>query len=515
MMIPASEVLAIGSLLLLTAGYWLSSGPHVFAGRRLPVTAGHRLCMVGWLALGGFWWSEVAYYATLPVNDPVNAFFCAMALPFFGYLAYHHWLTIYWKQEYPALRWLVAMTIVAGGIYFLVERIPLLAGWLILVVAEQSVWLLDIFGYPTALEALDYGSGSRWYRIGSTHQGVSVPVEAEWRDPMSSPVSIVLACTALQSMIIFVGGVLCTSAPRQRRLYAFLATVPTIYLLNLIRNAVVIWLTYQNVWGEDTFYYAHAWIGKGGSLIALVALAYIVFHYLPEMQDAILGVMDLPWREPPLGRRTPPFAAGTPSWIYATAALGLTLVPFAATAGVPSDMPLREAGWAAAALLALGSGLLWFHRDPQRLIEDDVVSPADGTVLSVDEQDGRVRLSIFMSPLDVHVNRAPLDGRVVVQHRSGAGFSPAYGAGADANLQLRTELETTIGLVVVIQVAGALARRITSYLSEGQQLVKGERIGIIHLGSRVDLELPGKVEMVVMPGQKLKAGQTVARLTRS
>ncbi|MEE3207598.1 MAG: hypothetical protein VX239_01535, partial [Candidatus Thermoplasmatota archaeon] len=157
MMIPASEVLAIGSLLLLTAGYWLSSSPQAFAGRRLPVTAGHRLCMVGWLALGGFWWSEVAYYATLPVNDPVNAFFCAMALPFFGYLAYHHWLTIYWKQEYPALRWLVAMTIVAGGIYFLVERIPLLAGWLILVVAEQSVWLLDIFGYPTALEALDYG----------------------------------------------------------------------------------------------------------------------------------------------------------------------------------------------------------------------------------------------------------------------------------------------------------------------------------------------------------------------
>ncbi|MEC8878227.1 MAG: phosphatidylserine decarboxylase, partial [Candidatus Thermoplasmatota archaeon] len=222
-----------------------------------------------------------------------------------------------------------------------------------------------------------------------------------------------------------------------------------------------------------------------------------------------------PWREPPPGRRTPPFAAGTPGWIYATAALGLALVPFVAAAGLPSDMPLREAGWAAAALLVIGSGLLWFHRDPQRLIEDDVVSPADGTVLSVDEQDGRVRLSIFMSPLDVHVNRAPLDGRVMMQHRSGAGFSPAYGAGADANLQLRTELETTIGLVVVIQVAGALARRITSYLSEGQQLVKGERIGIIHLGSRVDLELPGKAEMVVMPGQKLQAGQTVARLTRS
>ena len=78
--------------------------------------------------------------------------------------------------------------------------------------------------------------------------------------------------------------------------------------------------------------------------------------------------------------------------------------------------------------------------------------------------------------------------------------------------RLRTELETALGPVTVTQVAGAVARRITSYLSEEQELEKGERIGIIHLGSRVDLELPAGVEMVVRPGQKLRAGQTVARL---
>jgi phosphatidylserine decarboxylase len=512
-MIPASEVLAIGSLLLLAAGYRFSSGPHRMAGRRLPAAVGHRLCMVGWLALGGFWWSEVEHY--ILIRDPVNALFCAMALPFFGYLAYHHWLTIEWRREYPALRWLVAMTVIAGGIYFLVERVPFLAGWLIQVVAEQSVWLLNVAGAPTTLGPLDYGEGSRWYRLGSAHQEVSVPVEAAWRDPMSPAVSIVLACTALQSMIIFVGGVLCTSAPRQRRVYAFLATVPTIYLLNLIRNAVVIWLTYEHVWGDDTFYYAHAWIGKGGSLVALVALAYIVFHYLPEMQDAILGVMDLPWREPPAGMRTPPFAAGTPGWITIAFVAGLVLAPFGAAAGTPSELPLDAVAWAAAALLALGAGLLWFHRDPPRPVGDGVVSPADGTVLSVDERDDHVRLSIFMSPFNVHVNRAPIAGRVTVQQRSGAGFSPAYSAAADGNLQVRTELETAVGPVAVTQVAGALARRITSYLSEGQQLAKGERIGIIHLGSRVDLELPLGAEMVVQPGQKLWAGQTVARLTGS
>ena len=88
-------------------------------------------------------------------------------------------------------------------------------------------------------------------------------------------------------------------------------------------------------------------------------------------------------------------------------------------------------------------------------------------------------------------------------------------AAADGNLQVRTELETAVGPVAVTQVAGALARRITSFLSEGQQLAKGERIGIIHLGSRVDLELPLGAEMVVKSGQKLQAWQTVARLAGS
>jgi phosphatidylserine decarboxylase len=120
-----------------------------------------------------------------------------------------------------------------------------------------------------------------------------------------------------------------------------------------------------------------------------------------------------------------------------------------------------------------------------------------------------------MSPFNVHVNRAPIAGRVTAQQRSGAGFSPAYSTAADGNLQVRTELETAVGPVAVTQVAGALARRITSYLSVGQQLAKGERIGIIHLGSRVDLELPLGAEMVVKPGQKLQAGQTVARLAGS
>ena len=180
------------------------------------------------------------------------------------------------------------MTVIAGGIYFFVERVPLLSGWLIHVIAEQSIWILNVFELETTLGALDYGEGSRWYRPASEHQEVRVSVEGEsWQHVDAPTVNIVLACTALQSMIIFVGGVICTKAPYDRRFYAFLATVPPIYILNLIRNASVIWLTYEHVWGDDTFFWAHAVLGKVGSLIALIFLAIVVFHFLPEMQDSI------------------------------------------------------------------------------------------------------------------------------------------------------------------------------------------------------------------------------------
>ena len=241
------------------------------------------------------------------------------------------------------------MTVVAGGIYFFVERVPLLAGWFIHLVAEQSVWLLHIFDLDTSLGAIDYGEGSRFYRSGSEHQEVRVSVEADsWKDPLSPSVNIVLACTALQSMIIFVGGVICTKASFRSRLNGFLVTVPPIYLLNLIRNAVVIWLTYEHVWGVDTFFWAHAVYAKIGSLLALVVLAVAVFHFLPEMQDSILGVIDLPLREAPEGAPKLPFAKDMPSLVMYVVIFGLILFPFGASAnsiseqGIAVDWPLEE-----------------------------------------------------------------------------------------------------------------------------------------------------------------------------
>ena len=514
-----AEVLVISSLIILSLGYFFSSKAHIIFGKKFPVKIGHNLNIIGWLLLGFFWWIQVEHY--ILINDPANGFFCALAMPFFGYLAIHEYLSIRWNANYEPLRWLAAMTVVAGGIYFFVERVPILSGWLIQIVAEQSIWILNSFDIPTSLGNLDYGDGSKYYRPASNNEEVQIAIEGdEWRNPDSVSVTIVLACTALQSMIIFVGGVVCTKAPVDRRFYAFLATVPAIYLLNLIRNAVVIWLTYEHVWGDETFFYAHGVLGKVGSLIALVFLAIAVFHFLPEMQDSILGVIDLPLREAPDGLRGLPFAKGMPPQVVYLLVTGLVLFPFGFFSasveeqGFDSNLPLEGMYALSIILLLISFFLLYFYRDPERKIESGIVSPADGLVQRAEIKGGIVRLSIFMNVHNVHVNRSPFDGKVLsIKHKSG-GYLPAFSKDSDKNERLMTKIDTSIGVMKVIQIAGVLVRRIVSYVKPNTEVTRGERIGLIHFGSRVDLSFESAgIDLLVKKGDRVLAGQQLAEYT--
>ena len=514
-----AEVLVISSLIILSLGYFFSSKAHIIFGKKFPVKIGHNLNIIGWLLLGFFWWIQVEHY--ILINDPANGFFCALAMPFFGYLAIHEYLSIRWNANYEPLRWLAAMTVVAGGIYFFVERVPILSGWLIQIVAEQSIWILNSFDIPTSLGNLDYGDGSKYYRPASNNEEVQIAIEGdEWRNPDSVSVTIVLACTALQSMIIFVGGVVCTKAPVDRRFYAFLATVPAIYLLNLIRNAVVIWLTYEHVWGDETFFYAHGVLGKVGSLIALVFLAIAVFHFLPEMQDSILGVIDLPLREAPDGLRGLPFAKGMPPQVVYLLVTGLVLFPFGFFSasveeqGFDSNLPLEGMYVLSIILLLISFFLLYFYRDPERKIESGIVSPADGLVQRAEIKGGIVRLSIFMNVHNVHVNRSPFDGKVLsIKHKSG-GYLPAFSKDSDKNERLMTKIDTSIGVMKVIQIAGVLVRRIVSYVKPNTEITKGQRIGLIHFGSRVDLSFESAgIDLLVKKGDRVLAGQQLAEYT--
>ena len=176
------------------------------------------------------------------------------------------------------------------------------------------------------------------------------------------------------------------------------------------------------------------------------------------------------------------------------------------------------AGWLAAgvALAAAALALAGFFRDPERTAPDGdgvVVSPADGKVVEVSDE-GR-RLSIFLSPLDVHVNRAPMNGRVQdVRYRPGRFFAANRGKASDENERNVVEFVEDSGKTLqVVQIAGFLARRIVCDVGPGDPLRKGERFGLIMFGSRVDLCLPPGAAVEVRPGQRVRSGETVvARL---
>lgn len=149
---------------------------------------------------------------------------------------------------------------------------------------------------------------------------------------------------------------------------------------------------------------------------------------------------------------------------------------------------------------------LVFFRDPERRPGDGIVSVADGRVLEADHE--RRKVVVFLGLRNVHVNRAPLDGRVSHMEYERGGHAPAYSPRAVDNERLETLLDTALGPVRVLQVAGILARRIVPYVIEGDRVKKGQRIGMIRFGSRVELTLPEGTRLVVGRGEKVRAGET-------
>ncbi len=178
--------------------------------------------------------------------------------------------------------------------------------------------------------------------------------------------------------------------------------------------------------------------------------------------------------------------------------------------------PLVVVGVAgASALTALWLFFAVFFRDPERVPGDGVVSPADGRVTVVAEEDGTWRIAVFMNVTDVHVNRFPLDAEVESIDDSGEGFRPAYVPEASHNVQRRYLLRTGAGPVEVIQMTGFVARRLISLVQPTEEHRKGDRLGMILLGSRVDLRIPvAAVRPVVKPGDRVKAGTTTVAVAR-
>jgi phosphatidylserine decarboxylase len=162
-----------------------------------------------------------------------------------------------------------------------------------------------------------------------------------------------------------------------------------------------------------------------------------------------------------------------------------------------------------------------FFRNPHRRLPEDpkaIVCPADGKILDVETipSAGLIpvpsrKISIFMSPLDVHVNRVPASGTVKSKaHRPGKFYVASQPKASTRNERVELLIETPDGFSLgIIQIAGRLARRIVCYPAEGEPVEKGKRFGLIRFGSRVELFLPQEVSISVQPGQSVKGGETV------
>lgn len=178
----------------------------------------------------------------------------------------------------------------------------------------------------------------------------------------------------------------------------------------------------------------------------------------------------------------------------------------------------RTPWWLVPALVA--APVAGFFRDPERDIPDDetaIVAASDGKVLSVERltdkrlgDDQFLRIAVFLSVLDVHVNRSPVAGRVADYFVEDGGYAAAMSPAAEHNVAAYTVLDTIHGTVVVAQRTGLIARRIVQRAPVGSMLAKGERLGLIRFGSRTDVYLPAAAsEALVVPGDKVRGGSAV------
>lgn len=250
-------------------------------------TREEKLRFPGWLAMAAYWSLQPVHLYHRDIADVVNAGFAAIAVPFFLYLAYREL-----RGDGRPLRFAAGMSVIAGGGYFALYYFPLTGDLLRLAVAGIGREVLEA-STGTAVSLVQRGSpGTEGY----------MPILEYGR----ARIGIILACTGIQSILVFAGGIAVTGAPLWSRLRALLSTAPAIFGLNLFRVSGETWgMDYLMArgWSEMAAYnFLENGVAKVGSLVALVLLAYLVFRMLPSLQDDVLSLLSLPKRGGPIER---------------------------------------------------------------------------------------------------------------------------------------------------------------------------------------------------------------------
>jgi len=241
-------------------------------------TMGHRITMAGWLLFGLYWLFMVPHY--LDEGEVVNAAYCILGFPLFLFLIYHENLSIKWGNDPSSLAFMAGTTGISAGMYFLIDTFPPVAAAFVWSTAVETAGLLTLFGYEAHAGSVHYGEMAK------------VPIYHY----STNGISIILACTAIQSIVIFIAAILCTNADTRRKWKAFLYTVPVILILNIVRTAGVVYLVYE---GIADFNLAHNYLSRWGSMLVLIILAFYMFDILPELHENIMGIPLLVYRRSP------------------------------------------------------------------------------------------------------------------------------------------------------------------------------------------------------------------------
>jgi phosphatidylserine decarboxylase len=192
------------------------------------------------------------------------------------------------------------------------------------------------------------------------------------------------------------------------------------------------------------------------------------------------------------------------------------LVPLFVSAGLAFVLGLYLAAFL---VMLLAAFVAFFFRNPKREIPSDprvIVSPADGRVVKVERVGKVTKLSIFLSIFDVHVNRSPMAGRIeTIEYKRGK-FRPAFNHAASVENERNIVMVAQGDLKLVLtQIAGIIARRIVCWKKVGDAVTKGELIGLIRFGSRVDVLLPAGTEATVEPGMRVRGGSSAIGIIKS
>ena len=260
--VPPLIIIALG---LLGTGFFLNKK-----------TVGKQLKILGWMVFAFYWATQPAKLYLTENNDIFNATLCIIGVYVLAYIAYHEWLSIRRNKKISCLNWIAGAAFIAGFIYFGFEITPL-SMWLRQVVAAHSGQFLSLVTGETVV----VGGADNLY---ISYKNASI--------------YLIFACTAVQAMVIFVGMILpLQKVDIKRKLIGLAITLIPIYILNFMRNAMVVFLMGNDI---ADFFMAHNVISKIGALVTLIILLLIVVKIIPEILDEIFCLTDLRKRNGPI-----------------------------------------------------------------------------------------------------------------------------------------------------------------------------------------------------------------------